>query len=199
MKRAKILIGLISLILICAGFFLYEFNLKVKYHGYLLSGEKAPDFTLINHYGTETRLSQFRGKVVLLYFGYTHCPDACPMTLSILKESIERLQNNRNRVQVLFITIDPERDTIQKLRVYVPYFDKDFLGLTGSSQEIAKVAKSYNIFYQKESDVESEAGYFMTHTTSVYLINPKGKLILEYPITDLNPEWIAEDIKRILD
>ena len=188
MRKTMVLItSVIFLILLLGGgFFAYKSNLKVDYHGYLLREERAPDFTLINQYGTDTSLSQFREKVVLLYFGYTHCPDACPMTLSLLKESMEKLGNDQNRVQVLVITIDPERDTAQKLKAYVPYFDKDFLGLTGNPQKIARVAKDYNIFYEKEPDVESGAGYFMTHTTSVYLINPEGELFLEYPITLLS-------------
>src|ERR1700758_2703740 len=115
MRVLKIVIPAL-LILLGISLFLYKFNRKVDYHGYLLSEEKAPDFTLINQYGTDTSLSQFRGKVVLLYFGYTNCPDACPMTLSALKESMERLRKSQNRVQVLFITIDPERDTAQKLK-----------------------------------------------------------------------------------
>jgi protein SCO1/2 len=198
-KIVMVITGLIILILIGTWFFLHEFSQKVNYHGYLLSQRKAADFTLINQYGAMTSLSQFRGKVVLLYFGYTHCPDACPMTLSLLKESMEKLGNDQNRTQVLFITIDPERDTVQKLKAYVPYFDRNFLGLTGSPQEIAKVAKDYHILYEKEpAEAGSNAGYFMNHTTSVYLISPKGKLLLEYPLTNLNPEWIAEDIRKIL-
>ena len=198
-KIMMVIMGLIILILIGAGFFLHEFSQKVNYHGYLLSQGKAADFTLINQYGAKTSLSQFRGRVVLLYFGYTHCPDACPMTLSLLKESMEKLGNDQNRTQVLFITIDPERDTVQKLKTYVPYFDRNFLGLTGSPQEIAKVAKDYRILYEKEpAEAGSNAGYFMNHSTSVYLINPKGELLLEYPITDLNPDRVAEDIRKIL-
>jgi protein SCO1 len=199
-KTMMLITSVIFLILLLGGgFFVYKSNLKVDYHGYLLREEKAPDFTLTNQYGTHTSLSQFRGRVVLLYFGYTHCPDACPMTLSLLKESMEKLGNDRNRVQVLFITVDPERDTAQKLKSYVPYFDKDCLGLTGSPEEIAKVTKDYDVSYEKEpADAESNAGYFMSHSTSVYLINPEGELLLEYPITNLNQEWIAKDIRKIL-
>jgi protein SCO1 len=198
-KRMMLITGLIFLIFLGFGLFLYKSNSKVDYHGYLLRVEKAADFTLINQYGNHTILAQFREKGVLLYFGYTHCPDACPMTHSLLKESLEKLGKERNRVQILFITIDPERYTAQKLKDYVPYFDKDFLGLTGTSQQITKVAKDYDIFYEKEPDAESNVGYFMTHSTSVYLINPEGELLLEYPITNLNPDWIDEDIRKILD
>jgi protein SCO1 len=196
MRILKIIIPTL-LILLGISLFLYKFNRKVDYHGYPLKEEKAPDFTLINQYGTDTSLSQFRGKVVLLYFGYTNCPDACPMTLSLLKKSMERLMTSQNRVQVLFITIDPERDTVQKLQAYVPHFDRDFLGLTGSPEKIKKIAKDYHIFYEKE-EAESNVGYSMDHTTGVYLINPEGELLLKYTITNLKPEWLAEDIRKIL-
>jgi protein SCO1 len=196
MRILKIIIPTL-LILLGINLFLYKFNRKVDYHGYLLREEKAPDFTLTNQCGTDTSLSQFRGKVVLLYFGYTHCPDACPMTLSVLEQSIERLRNSQNRVKVLFITIDPERDTAQKLKPYVAHFDRDFLGLTGSAEKIEKVARDYHIFYEKE-EAESNGEYSMDHATPVYLINPDGELLLKYPITNLNPDWIAEDIRKIL-
>lgn len=196
MRKLKIIFPSL-LILLGISLFLYKYTRKVEYHGYQLHQGKAPDFTLINQYGTETSLSQFRGNVVLLYFGYTSCPDVCPMTLSVLKESIQRLGNSRDRVKVLFITIDPGRDTSEKLKPYLAHFERDFLGLTSSPEKIAKVAKDYHIFYEKEV-AEPNGEYSMDHATPVYVIGPKGQLLLKYSVTNLKPDWIAEDIRKIL-
>lgn len=181
------------------GFILYKyFELKGEesYHGSVIN-EKASDFTLTSQNGKSVTLSQFEGKVVIISFGYTHCPDICPMTLTILKDVMKKLLDAENKLQVLFVTVDPERDTPKRLKDYIPYFDKNFLGLTGTSQEIAKVAESYHISYFKD-DTNSKAGYLMAHSSSVYVIDPKGNLFLEYSSNDLDPELIAEDVRRIL-
>lgn len=199
--RKKYVVITTILILIAAGwgFFLYKY-LELKnqdnYYG-TYQDKEAPDFTLTSHSGTEVSLSEFRGKVVPVFFGYTSCPDICPVTLSAMKEVIGELGELDDKVQVLFITVDPERDTVEKLRGYIPYFDESFIGLTGTPAEIDRVAKSFNISFFKE-DTDSEAGYLITHASSVYLIDPEGKLLLKYPHNKLDPKLIAEDIRKIL-
>ena len=110
---------------------------------------------------------------------------------------MDQLENQKDRVQVLFVTIDPERDTQEILEDYIPYYNPEFIGLTGTPDQIDKVADDYNAFYMKE-ETDSAAGYLMGHTSAVYLIAPNGKLLLRYPQNRMNPEKIAQDIKRIL-
>jgi len=110
---------------------------------------------------------------------------------------VDELGDKGDQVQVLFITVDPERDTEEKLKSYIPYYNKSFIGLTGTPQEIDKVADDYNIFYSKE-EVESSSGYLMGHNSSVLLITPDGEIILRYPQSKMDPVSIAEDIEKIL-
>ena len=117
------------------------------------------DFTLTAHDGSRKSLRDFEGKVVLIFFGFVNCPDVCPTTLLELSKVYKALTPaEQQRVQVLLITVDPERDTLQKLASYVTFFDKSFIGLTGSPEEIAAVAKKYGVFYQK-SGVKSPTEY----------------------------------------
>lgn len=165
------------------------------YYG-IYYGKDAPDFTLTDQYGNPVTLSQFRGKDVLLSFGYTSCPDICPTTLTRLNGVMKALDDAPRKVQVLFVTIDPERDTEKRLKGFIPYFNDHFLGLTGNQDEIKNVADSYSVFYERAESGDTGAGYFMNHTQTVYLIDQKGKLTLVYPYDDLEPEKIASDINR---
>jgi protein SCO1/2 len=202
MKRKRIfyiLVTVLCLIAIGWGVILYQvFMIKSKADYYGNSYEReAPAFTLTDHNGSRVELSDFKGKAVLLFFGYTHCPDICPVTMGTLNSVTNTLGEDKDKVQVLFITIDPERDDQEKLKNYVPFFNESFIGLTGTPEEIDKVADDYNAFYEKE-DMGSETGYLMGHASSVYLINPKGKLVLRYPQNRMDPEGIAGDIRQIL-
>jgi len=132
------------------------------------------DFNLTGPEGKTVSLEDFRNKVVLIYFGYTFCPDVCPITLSNLKLLMLDLGEKAEDVQVIFISIDPERDTYEKLKNYVPYFHPTFIGLTGSEADLAAVAKKYQTFYLKQR-VESEAGYLMAHTDVVILVDQNGR------------------------
>lgn len=194
------------LILLGWGLFFYQYyqsKTKDKYHGVIYQKE-APNFTLTDHYGKKATLSQFRGKVTLIVWGYTHCPDVCPLTLSMLRGVMKELGNNREEVQVLYITVDPERDTIERLKNYIPHFHESFIGLTGTNEEIEKIAKSYDVFYINHGDsygrseFDTWAEYQMTHTSTVYLVDQRGKLFITYPYNKFDSKGIAEDIKRIL-
>lgn len=202
MKRRNvfnILIGILFLILIGWGIILYQIiDIKSKsdFYGSVYERE-APNFTLTGHDGSKVSLSNFKDKVVLLFFGYTNCPDICPITLSVMNNVIDRLGDKADNVQVLFVTVDPERDTVEKLKSYMPYYNESFIGLTGTPEEIDKVAVDYNIFYSKE-EVDSSSGYLMGHNSSVLLITPDGEIFLRYPQNSMDPVSIAGDIKRIL-
>ena len=155
------------------------------------------DFSLTGPEGKTVSLEDFRNKVVLIYFGYTFCPDVCPITLSNLKMLMLSLEEKAEDVQVIFISIDPERDTFQKLKDYVPYFHPTFIGLTGSEAELASVAKKYQTFYLKQK-VESEAGYLMAHSDVVILVDQNGRYRGRYkPKYDMDK--LTTDIRWLLD
>ncbi len=204
MNRKKIYYALVTvLVLIAIGwgiilFVLFMEKSRADFYGNLYDKGRAPEFSLTDHNGNRVKMSDFKGKAVLLFFGYTKCPDICPVTMGTLKTVTDSLGEDSANVQVLFITIDPERDNQEKLKSYVPYFSESFIGLTGTPEEIDKVADDYNAFYMKEEVVESESGYLMGHTSSVYLVNPKGKFVLRYPQNRMDPLRIAEDIRNIL-
>ena len=155
------------------------------------------DFSLTGPEGKTVSLEDFRKKLVLIYFGYTFCPDVCPVTLSNLKLLMLSLQEKAEDVQVIFISIDPERDTYQKLKDYVPYFHPTFIGLTGSEADLASVAKKYQTFYLKQK-VESEAGYLMAHTDVVILVDQNGRFRGRYK-SKYDLDKLTTDIQWLLE
>jgi protein SCO1/2 len=135
------------------------------------------DFALTDHNGKPRTLADFRGKVVVLFFGYTHCPDVCPTTLAELAEALKRLGPAAEKVQVLFVTVDPERDTPDLLSRYVPAFDPSFLGLYGDADATARIAKEFRILYQKQPGRTSES-YTVDHSAGTFVFDPQGRLRL---------------------
>lgn len=166
-----------------------------------LYGEPAKEFCLTGwREGKERKvcLSDFKGKVVLLFFGYTHCPDVCPTALQTLSRTMGLLsEKDRDKVQVVFISVDPERDTPEQAQRYAEFFYPGFIGLSGKPEEIEKVAKDYMAYYRKVES-GSKAGYLVDHTAYIYLVDQKGQLKLFYPSTRQNPELIYADLKKIL-
>jgi len=140
----------------------------------------APDIELTQGNGSSFRLSEKRGKVVLLFFGYTSCPDVCPTTLSEMKRVMAELGANTERVQVVFVTVDPERDTPEKLKEYVSIFNPSFIGLSGSMEALEKVWSDYGVYREEEELPNSATGYLVNHTARVYLIDRDGNLRLSY-------------------
>jgi protein SCO1/2 len=143
----------------------------------ITGADYGKDFTLADHAGKTRALADFRGKVVVMFFGYTRCPDVCPTTLAELKAVKEQLGEDGKRLQVLFVTVDPERDTQKLLANYVPAFDPSFLGLYGDSAAIAKVAKDFRVFYQKAPGKTPDS-YTVDHTAGSYVFDPQGRLRL---------------------
>ncbi|MBN1668397.1 MAG: SCO family protein [Anaerolineales bacterium] len=167
------------------------------YHGTVLQTPiPAYDFKLQASQGQNLRLSDFKDQVVLLYFGYTFCPDVCPATLSELAAAREILGQAADQVQVIMISVDPERDTPQVLAEYVQYFDSSFIGLTGTPQQIQQVASQYGIFYQAQQGTAA-TGYLVDHTASVLVIDRQGQLRLILPFETEAPD-IASDIEQLL-
>ena len=169
-----------------------------KFSGIDLTGieEYGSDFHLTDHTGKPRRLADFRGKVVTLFFGYTHCPDVCPTTLSDMRQVMDKLGKDSERVQVLFVTLDPGRDTPELLAKYVPAFHPSFLGLYGSKEITAKTAKDFKIFYQLQPGKSPET-YTVDHTAGTLVFDPQGRLrlFLNY---GLSPDLIVSDIRILL-
>jgi protein SCO1/2 len=134
------------------------------------------NFTLADHRGETRSLNDYQGKVVLIFFGFTQCPDVCPTTLAELSEVMKKLGNEADRVQVLFITVDPERDTQAVLSQYVSAFDPRFVGLTGSVEQIAAVAKDFKAFYQKVPT--PNGSYTVDHFSGMYAFDATGRIRL---------------------
>lgn len=143
----------------------------------ITGADYGKDFSLTDHTGRPRTLADFRGKVVLLFFGYTRCPDVCPTTLGELKLALKQLGEDAKRVQVLFITLDPERDTASLLAQYVPAFDPGFLGMYGDVQTTVKTAKDFKVFFQKVPGSQPD-NYTMDHTAGSYVFDPQGRLRL---------------------
>ena len=154
------------------------------------------DFELTDHHGQARRLADFRGKAVVLFFGYTQCPDVCPTTLSTLRDAMTLLGEDAGRVQVLFVTVDPARDTPALLAQYVPAFYPGFVGLYADEKGIAAVAKEFKVFYARQPG-STPGSYSVDHSTGSYAFDPQGKLrlLLRHGETPAN---IAADLKLLL-
>lgn len=154
------------------------------------------DFTLVSHQGPPVSTEAFRGKVLILFFGYTHCPDICGPTLAKLAALQKELGPEAERVQVLFVTVDPERDTPEQLRRFVPPFNPRFIGLTGTPDQIAAVARDYKVGYTG-NPAEPAASPTIAHSESIFVRDPTGRLRLlfrnEVPMADM-----AHDIRLLL-
>ncbi len=154
------------------------------------------DFSLTDHNGQPRRLGDFKGKAVVLFFGYTQCPDVCPTTLSTLRETMTLLGDDAKRVQVLFATVDPARDTPQLLAQYVPAFHPSFLGLYADEKTIAAVARDFKVFYAKQPGKTPDS-YSVDHSTGSFAFDARGKLrlLLRHGETPAN---VAADLKLLL-
>ena len=153
--------------------------------------------SLTDHDGKARMLGDFKGKAVVVIFGDTHCPDLCPTTLADMARAMRRLGGDAARVQVLFVTLDPERDTRARLAQYVPSFYADFLGLYGDAAQTVKAAHAFGVFYQEQLGA-MPGNYDLDHTAGSFVLDPKGelRLFLHYGI---EPEKIAADIRRLLN
>lgn len=162
----------------------------------LQSANPAPDFTLTGADGQPVSLSGFRGQVVVLYFGYTFCPDVCPTTLTDMKQVMQLLGKQADDVQFIMVSVDPERDTPEKLAEYVTYFDPRFIGLTGTHDEILAAATPFGVIFQKHEGTAA-TGYLVDHTASLNVIDQEGRMRLLFPF-DADPKDIAGDLEYLL-
>jgi protein SCO1/2 len=154
------------------------------------------DFELTAHTGKRVTASAFRGKVLVLFFGYTHCPDICAPTLARLAHLMKRLDAEAARVQVLFVTVDPGHDTVKQLAGFVPTFHPSFLGLTGSEQEIAKVARDYKVAYAANPK-DASGQVLIDHSGGMMVKDATGKLRLLWK-NDASVDALAHDVRLLL-
>ena len=154
------------------------------------------DFSLPDMHGQRRQLADFRGRVVVVFFGYVSCPDVCPTALSKLAGLMQALGADARRVQVLFVTVDPERDTPERLRQFLPWFHPDFLGLVGSPEETRATLAEFRAFAARQA-VSGEMGYVMDHSAGMYVFDPAGQLRL-FVSESLPQEALLADLRLLL-
>jgi protein SCO1/2 len=154
--------------------------------------QPIPDFELLTTEGKPFHLSDKAGDITLVYFGYTFCPDVCPLTLADVKRALSELKEKQERVHVVFISVDPERDTPDVLSRYLAAFDPTFIGLTDDPAKLEAAKAAFGVFSEKEQTEDSAAGYLVSHTARLFLVNPQGELKLlysfEFPYEDLQSD-----------
>jgi len=153
-------------------------------------------FALTDHMGTPRTMNDFKGKAVLLFFGFTHCPDVCPTTLMDLKNTMKLLGDKADDVQVLFVTVDPERDTQEVLAQFVPSFDARFIGLRGDAKQTEETLKDFKIYAKKVAG-SGESDYSIDHSAGMYAFDKEGNVRI-YLAYGQKPEDIVSDIQRLL-
>jgi protein SCO1/2 len=158
----------------------------------------VPDFELMADNGQPFRLSQVNSDITLVYFGYTFCPDVCPLTMVDVRDALDQLDPaERERVQVIFISVDPERDTPEVLDRYLSAFDPAFIGLTDDFEKTQTVMKPFGAFAEKEEVENSAAGYLVSHTARLYLLNADHEIMLTYTF-GFEPEDLTSDLSYLL-
>jgi len=138
-------------------------------------------FTLTTHTGEQVTQDMLKGQYSLIYFGFTHCPDICPTTLLVMSNALNDLGEQATRIKPVFITLDPERDSVEKLQQYVSSFHPRLVGLTGTPEQIKQAADAYKVYYTKVETPESALEYLVDHSGFIYLMDPKGEYITHFP------------------
>ena len=187
-----------ALAALTVGFLLIACESKPVFNALDVTGIEGygTDFRLTDHTGKPRTLADFRGKAVVMFFGYTHCPDVCPTTLSDLRQVMQKLGKDSERMQVLFVTVDPKRDTQALLANYVPAFNPAFLGLYGDEAAIDKVARDFKIVHQIQEGKTPES-YTVAHTAASLVFDPQGRLRL-FMSYGMEVDKITADIKLLL-
>lgn len=192
--RIKVILSIVAAITgLTAGVYFFRPH---TFHGTVIqSPEPSHDFTLTS-VNSDVSLSDFRGKVVLIYFGYTFCPDVCPGTLGNVAQALRDMGSKAEDVQLIMVSLDPERDTPEKLAEYMDHFHPSFIGITGTKEELDKVASLYGIYYQK-NEGSNATGYLIDHTATLLVLDREGYLKLVFPY-GVTAQDIADDLKYML-
>jgi protein SCO1 len=199
---AAVALGLATLVsFLFTRYFAYRTVQETYYGQALVPAKQAFDFHLVDQDGKPFHLSQLRGKAVLFSFGFTHCPNVCPTTLSDLAKVYQALPaKDREKVQVLFVSIDPRRDKPETMKNYIPYFNDSFIGLTGTESQVAEAAKAYGAYYEIVHDSSTNPDlYTVNHSALTYLISPEGKWKLLYNFDQLtDSKKMVQDLEQVL-
>lgn len=158
----------------------------------------TPEFTLLNAQGGTVTADSFKGKWMMIFFGYTHCPDVCPTTLNTVAETLAELGEAAAQVQPLFISVDPQRDTAQQLADYTAAFDPRILGLTGSEDQIKAASRAFKVYFRKVPEKDGGPDdYSVDHTAFLYLVNPEGDMDAVFSFHDEVDKVVAEMKRRL--
>lgn len=154
-------------------------------------------FKLIDHNGRTVTDKDFHGKYMLIFFGFTHCPDICPSSLQVVSAALKKIGKKADEIQPIFITLDSKRDTPDVMAAYIKSFDANLVGLTGSTEDLAKAAKAYRVYYQKVTDQQSPESYSYDHSSIFYLMGKNGDFIAPIPHTN-DPAEMAEHLSKAI-
>lgn len=192
--KVKVFISVIAVVLgLAVGYYFFRPH---TFHGTVIQSPEASfDFTLTSSNG-DVSLSDYRGKLVVMYFGYTFCPDICPATLANVGQALRDIGSQADDIQVIMVSLDPERDTPEKLSQYVNQFHPSIIGITGTKEKLDEVASLYGIFYQK-AEGSNATGYLIDHTATLLVLDREGYLKLVFPFGVTSKE-IADDLKYML-
>jgi protein SCO1/2 len=195
LRNKQALIPYLLLLLALAGGVLWHESRQVPGLGRVVTtgvADVGGPFHLVDHTGKAVTEQDFRGRYMLIYFGYSFCPDVCPTTLGVMAEALQKMGAESRRVVPVFITIDPERDTPKVLAEYMKAFGPQFVGLTGSAAEIKDVEKKYRVYAAKRP--LEKGGYGMDHSSVLYLMGPNGKLVSFYDEA-ISPDDLAKELR----
>jgi len=170
-----------------------------KFHASDITGaDFARGFELRDTFGRRRTLADFKGKAVMVFFGYTHCPDVCPTTLADMAQAVRKLGADGARVQGVFVTVDPERDTPDVLRRYVAAFDPSFVGLYGTAEELATTAKEFKFFFQPGPKRDDGGSYEVAHQSAIYVFDPRGQIRLLVTDGGNDTGALVSDLRQLL-
>ncbi|WP_321276581.1 SCO family protein [Thiomicrorhabdus indica] len=182
------------------GYYLFDATSQPQSEANMISNDRpmGGDFTL-NSVNGPVNLSDFKGKLTLVYFGYTYCPDICPTNLGNLSVAYRGLtQQQKDNLQILFVSVDPERDTPERLKQYADYFESGIIGVTGSAQTVAEISQRYGVVYARVDDPNNGTNYAVDHSAFTYVVDQNGVLQEQLPHAT-SPENFIEVIKRYQD
>lgn len=198
MPRRPILIFAALVLLIAAGIGSFAYMSRELHHpqgsGTALVGGF---FSLLDQDGRRVTEKTFLGKYMLVFFGYTYCPDVCPTELQVMSAALDQLGPEAERIQPVFVSIDPARDTPEVLKAYVSNFSPRLVGLTGTAEEVAAIAKAYRVYYARAGSGNSNTDYLMDHSSIIYLMGPDGSFVKHMPYTT-DAGKLAAELKETL-